>query len=223
MANQELVKAAPKTIPEPVLRRLPVYYQYLQKIDCRESGEYISCARIADDLNALAIQVRKDLEYTGAEGKPKVGYRVADLLKAIEVFLGWNNTTDAYLVGAGNLGSALLGYQGFKDYGLNIIAAFDNSPDKIRSEIHGKKVLPVKKLPEMIRRMGIKIGILTAPPSCAQELTDLMVGAGIKAIWNFSPVKIGVPAGIIVQHENLASSLAVLSKRLAVALEKSED
>jgi len=220
MATQETVRVAPKTIPEPVLRRLPVYYQYLRKIDCSVSGEYISCARIAGDLNAVAIQVRKDFEYTGAAGKPKVGYRVAELIKAIEIFLGWNNTTDAYLVGAGNLGSALLGYQGFQDYGLNIVAAFDSSPDKIRSDIHGKKVLPVKKLPEMIKRMGVKIGILTAPPSCAQELTDVMVDAGIKAIWNFAPIKISAPPEIIIQHENLASSLAVLSKRLAVTLEE---
>jgi len=218
MLKPNIVKVAVKAIPEPVLRRLPVYYQYLRKLNLEAPKEYISCARIAEDLNTLAIQVRKDMAITGAQGRPKVGYKVAELIKAIEIFLGWNNTSEAYLVGAGNLGSALLGYQGFKDYGLNIIAAFDASPDKIGSEIYGKKVLSVKKLPEMIKRMGIKIGILTASASCAQELTEIMVNAGIKAIWNFAPVKISVPEGIIVQHENLASSLAVLSKRLALLL-----
>ncbi len=218
MSKHGMEKVLVKAIPEPVLRRLPVYYQYLRKLNIDSPREYISCAKIAADLNTLAIQVRKDMEFTGAQGRPKVGYRVAELLKAIEIFLGWDNTTEAYLVGAGNLGSALLGYQGFKDYGLNIIAAFDSAEGKIGKEICGKKVLPVKKLPDMIRRTGIKIGILTAPASCAQELADAMLGAGIKAIWNFAPVKINVPAGIIVQHENLASSLAVLSKRLALLL-----
>ena len=140
------------------------------------------------------------------------------MLCNIEDFLGWNNTNDAYLVGVGNLGSALLGYLGFKEYGIHIIAAFDSDETKAGTEIHGKKVFHVGKLPEMIRRMGIKIGILTVPAHCAQELTDLLVEAGIHAIWNFSPVKIMVPQGIIVQHENLASSLVVLSKKLAMSI-----
>lgn len=218
MVVHERAKIFARSIPEPVLRRLPVYYQYLRKLSREAPREYISCARIADDLGLLAIQVRKDMEFTGAQGSPRIGYRVVDLLKAIEVFLGWDNTSEAYLVGAGNLGAALLGYQGFKDYGLNIIAAFDSSPDRVGREIYGKKVLSVKKLPDMIKRTGVKIGILTAPANCAQELADVMLGAGIKAIWNFAPVKISVPEKIIVQHENLASSLAVLSKRLALLL-----
>ncbi|MFA6358421.1 MAG: redox-sensing transcriptional repressor Rex [Candidatus Omnitrophota bacterium] len=218
MMKQNVVEMTVNVIPEPVLRRLPVYYQYLRKINLDAPKEYISCARIAEELNTLAIQVRKDMAVTGAQGRPRVGYKVIELIKAIEIFLGWNNASEAYLIGAGNLGSALLGYQGFKDYGLNIIAAFDVSADKIGSEIYGKKVLSVKKLPDMIKRTGVKIGILTASASCAQELTDIMVNAGIKAIWNFAPVKISAPEGIIVQHENLASSLAVLSKRLALLL-----
>ena len=218
MTTQKAAESAVKAIPEPVLRRLPVYYQYLKKVTRETPTEFISCTRIAEEMSTLAIQVRKDLEMTGAEGRPKVGYSVADLISSIENFLGWNNTTEAYLVGAGNLGSALLGYQGFKDYGLNIVAAFDSSADKVGKEIYGKKVLPIKKLPEMIKRMSIKIGILTAPAPYAQGLADTMVGAGVKAIWNFAPVKISAPEGIIVQHENLASSLAVLSKRLALSL-----
>ena len=166
----------------------------------------------------LPIQVRKDLEITEASGKPKLGYEVKELLNNIEEFLGWNNTTEAYLVGVGNLGSALLGYQGFKDYGLNIIAAFDTDESKSGKEILGRMVFPVSKLPDMIRRMGIKIGILTVPANCAQSLANTMVEAGIHAIWNFSPVKIMTPQDVIVQHENLASSLVVLSKKLAMSL-----
>jgi len=207
-----------KAIPEPILRRLPIYYQYLKKISAETRQEFVSCTQIANDLTSIPIQVRKDLEITNAVGKPKVGYSVSDLIKAIEDFLGWNNTTDAYLVGAGNLGAALLGYPGFKDYGLNIVAAFDSDPSKVGAEIRGKKVVHIKKLPEMIRRMNVHIGILTAPADSAQGISDIMVNAGIKAIWNFAPLRISAPEGIIVQHENLASSLAVLSKRLALSL-----
>jgi redox-sensing transcriptional repressor len=207
-----------KPIPEPTLRRLPIYYQYLKNMHDDKQSEHISCTKIGNDLNMLPIQVRKDLAITNAVGRPKLGYGVPELMGMIEDFLGWNNTTEAYLVGAGNLGAALLGYQGFKEYGLNIIAAFDADESKVGAEIRGKKIIHVKKLPEMIRRMGIKIGILTVPAYCAQELADTMVKAGIHAIWNFSPVKVMAPPHVIVQHENLASSLVVLSKKLALAL-----
>jgi redox-sensing transcriptional repressor len=140
------------------------------------------------------------------------------LIGIIEDFLGWNNTTDAYVVGVGNLGAALLGYGGFNECGLNIVAGFDVNEQKIDREIGGKKILNISKLPDMIKRMGIKIGILTVPASAAQEIADIMIKAGIHAIWNFSPVKIAVPSDVIVQHENLASTLGVLSKKLALAM-----
>jgi redox-sensing transcriptional repressor len=213
-----MTKQTTKAIPEPTLRRLPIYYQYLKKVQAEKNADYISCTQIGNELNILPIQVRKDLEITEASGRPKLGYGVKELLLNIEIFLGWNSTTDAYLVGVGNLGSALLGYQGFREYGLNIIAAFDKDEGKVGTGIQGKMVFHVDKLPEMIRRMGIKIGVLTVPAHCTQALTDLMVEAGIHAIWNFSPVKIMVPQGIIVQHENLASSLVVLSKKLAMSI-----
>jgi redox-sensing transcriptional repressor len=212
--NQETTRA----IPEPTLRRLPIYYQYLKRMQAEKGSEYISSTQIGSDLNILPIQVRKDLQVTEAAGKPKLGYDVAELIRTIEAFLGWNNTTDGYLVGVGNLGSALLGYQGFRDYGLNLIAAFDADESKVGREIHGTTILHVSRLPNMIKRMGIKIGVLTVPAKSAQALADTMAKAGVRAIWNFSPVKIHVPAHVIVQHENLASSLVVLSKKLAEAL-----
>lgn len=210
---------AMKPIPEPTLRRLPIYYQYLKKLHGETGAEYISATQIGSDLNVIPIQVRKDLEVTDVVGKPKLGYEVVGLMRTIEDFLGWNNTTDAFLVGAGNLGAALLGYNGFREYGLNIIAAFDSDEKKIGSEVDGKMIFHIKKLPDMIRRMSIKIGIITTPPASAQELANVMAEAGIRAIWNFSHTKISVPPGAIVQHENLASSLVVLSKKLAMALQ----
>ncbi len=216
--NNEKAKSTIKAIPEPTLRRLPLYHQYLKKVMSANRSPHISCTQIGNELNILPIQVRKDLQIAEASGKPKLGYDVKELLNIIEDFLGWNNTTDAYLAGVGNLGAALLGYQGFKDYGLNIIAAFDIDKSKTGTELYGKMVFHINKMPEMIRRMGIKIGIITVPANCAQELADLMVDAGILAVWNFSPLKIIVPAGIVVQHENLASSLVVLSKKLSLLL-----
>jgi redox-sensing transcriptional repressor len=218
MNNDDKEMTILKPIPEPTLRRLPIYYQYLKKMHDDSQLKSISCTKIGNDLNILPIQVRKDLAITDVVGKPKLGYSVEELIGTIEDFLGWNNTTEAYLVGAGNLGAALLGYQGFREYGLDIIAAFDTDESKVGTEIRGKKIIHAKKLPEMIRRMGIKIGILTVPAYCAQELADTMVRAGIHAIWNFSPAKVIVPPHVIVQHENLASSLVVLSKKLAVTL-----
>ncbi|MBA4418369.1 MAG: redox-sensing transcriptional repressor Rex [Syntrophus sp. (in: bacteria)] len=217
--KSEIIKA----IPEPTLRRLPMYYQYLKRMHGDKKLDFISCTQIGNDLNVLPIQVRKDLQVADAIGKPKLGYSVGELLNTIEDFLGWNNTTDAYLVGVGNLGAALLGYQGFREYGLNIIAAFDTDDEKIGREIGGKRVLSASKLYEMIKRMSIKIGIITVPASTAQEIADIMVKAGIHAIWNFSPVKINAPPDIIVQHENLASSLGVLSKKLAMAIKANTD
>jgi redox-sensing transcriptional repressor len=209
----------PKVFSEPTLRRLPIYHHYLKKI--AEKGiETVSCTQIANDLNLISIQVRKDLEYTKAAGKPKLGYNVASLIKAIEEFLGWDNVSEAFLIGTGNLGTALLGYQGFRDYGLNIVAAFDGDTAKVDTEISGKRVFHIDRLPEMVKRMRIKLGILTVPAEAAQSVADLLVRSGIKGIWNFAPARIQVPEGIIVQHENLSSSLAVLSKKLAMIIKK---
>ena len=218
MANVEDRNDLPtKPIPEPTLRRLPLYYQYLKKVRDEHKGDFISCTQIGNDLSILPIQVRKDLGIAEAVGKPKLGYSIDELISIIETFLGWNNTKDAYLVGVGHLGTALLGFERFKEYGLNIIAAFDIDKEKIGKTIHGVKVFHMGKLHNMVKRMGIKIGILTVPAPPAQELTNEMVRAGMQAIWNFSPVKVSVPPGIIVQHENLASSLVVLAKKLTLA------
>ncbi len=217
MTKVEAPNPVIKAIPEPTLRRLPLYYQYLKKVRDENKGDFISCTQIGNALSILPIQVRKDLGVTDAVGKPKLGYSIDELIAIIEDFLGWNNTKDAYLVGVGHLGTALLGFDRFKEYGLNIIAAFDIDKEKVGQIIHGVKVFHIGKLDNMVKRMGIKIGILTVPSAPAQDLTNEMVHAGIEAIWNFSPVKVAVPQGIIVQHENLASSLVVLSKKLTLA------
>lgn len=202
-----------KEVSEATLRRLPFYHHYLKQLE-EDGVEEISSAKIAKFLGFKTIQVRKDIEFTNVEGKPKRGYNLKNLITHIEKFLGFYTTNEAVLVGAGHLGYSLLGYRGFKEYGLDIVAAFDNNPDKINKYIHYKKVFSIDEIEKFIKKRKIQIGILTVPANVAQSLADRMVKCGIKAIWTFAPTKIKVPKNVIVQHENLASSLAVLSQKM---------
>jgi len=204
-----------ESVPEPTLRRLPSYYHYLVRL--REKGqEMISAAQIGEDLGVHHTQVRKDLAVTGSQGKPKVGHRVEDLIVSIENFLNWNNVTDAFLVGAGHLGTALLGYAGFERAGVKIVAAFDASAKMVGKKIQGVSVLPMEKFPDLARRMHIGIGILTVPAEVAQEVAEMMVGCGVQAIWNFAPIVLDLPDEVIVENVALYSSIGVLSRKLAV-------
>jgi redox-sensing transcriptional repressor len=163
--------------------------------------------------------VRKDLESVGVAGRPRIGYVLPDLMGGLEKFLGWNNVNDAFLVGAGSMGSALLGYRKFEECGLKIAAAFDLDPSKVGSKIHGKHVLTLQKLPDLAQRMHILIGIITVPAPEAQAVADLMVEGGIRAIWNFAPIRLRTPDHVIVHNEDLYCSLAALSQKLFAALQ----
>lgn len=213
--------AQPRVAPEPTLRRLPSYYRFLKYLQYEGRG-LVSCTHIAHDQGLDPTQVRKDLAVTGIVGKPKVGYEVPVLIAAIESFLGWDNAQEAFLVGAGSLGTALLGYSGFKEYGLNIIAAFDVDPGKVGQKLHGKVVMPLEKLSNLATRMHIHMGIITTPAEAAQAVADQMVAGGIRAIWNFAPVCLKVPPSVIVENVQLSSSLAVLSNKLREMLRKEE-
>jgi|SRR5271166_23826 len=202
------------SIPQPSLRRLPQYHHYLKDIEAKGIIQ-VSCSMIGRDLGCIPVQVRKDLQYTGIIGKPKTGYSVTELIQAIEIFLGWKNVNEAFLVGLGNLGTALLGHERFSKFGLQIVAAFDLDPAKTGQWVHEKVVLPVDKLAEMAQRMSIHLGIITTPAEAAQSVADEMVKGGIQAIWNFAPVKLRVPEHIIVHNEDLYNSLASLSWKLA--------
>lgn len=201
-------------IPQPSLNRLPQYHHYLNSLKSKGIGS-VSCSGLGRDLNLVPVQVRKDLQFTGIVGKPKTGYSVLELIASIETFLGWNNVHEAFLAGAGNLGTALLGHERFSNFGLRIVAAFDTAPEKIEQWIHGKMVLPLDKLADLAKRMSIHLGIITAPAEFAQFIADEMVRGGIQAIWNFAPIRLKVPPDIIVHNEDLYSSLASLSWKLA--------
>lgn len=208
------------SVPEPTLRRLPLYYRLLKQL--RDSGRTgVSCTLIGTELKLDPTQIRKDIEMTGTVGRPKIGYDLNELICAIERFLGWDNNTEAFLVGAGSLGEAIMGYPGFADCGLNIVAAFDVDPNKCHRVIHGKHVRHVSKLPNLMRRMKVRFGIITVPASEAQHAADLLVQGGVLAIWNFAPAKIQVPERVIVTNEDLYCSLAVLSQKMTSKLAES--
>lgn len=203
------------TVSMATYQRMP-FYLYVLRMMKKEGREYASCVAISDATAINASVVKKDLApVLTSEGKPKVGYPISELISNIEEFLGYNNTKEAIIVGVGKLGQALMGYHGFDNYGLNIIAGFDVSDDIIGKEVNGKKILPTGKLESAIEKLGIKIAILTTPAEHAQVMADALVNAGIRAIWNFAPTLISVPDNVVVKNENMAESLTILSQKLA--------
>ncbi len=201
--------AKQKIAAVPSIRRLPSYLHIIRQAK-EEGAEYISGTIIAQELHLEPIQVRKDLAITGIVGKPKKGYPVVALMAAIEHFLGWDEVQQAVLIGFGNLGTALAGYQEFQYHGLHICAAFDQDPAKIGKTIRGVPVLSLDTLPLQIRNLNANIAILTVPSINAQSVCDQLVAAGICAIWNFTNVKLKVPENVLVQKEDLTSGYAML-------------
>jgi redox-sensing transcriptional repressor len=210
----ETTSGSGRILTRPVLGRLPSYLNYL-KLKQKEGADFIASSAMAEDLKLTSVQIRKDLEQTGVSGRPKKGYRIGELIDVINNILGYSNSKDAVLVGAGKLGIALLSYKGFAEYGLNIVAAFDSDEYLCKIEIGGKKVFHVSQLKHMVKDLNINIGIITVPASSAQIICDALVESGIRAIWNFAPVHLHVPDSVILQNENMAASLALLSNRLA--------
>ncbi|MBQ1455018.1 MAG: redox-sensing transcriptional repressor Rex [Thermoguttaceae bacterium] len=200
--------------PIPSVQRLPVYLHFLK--DLRRGGQRsISCTQIAKQFNQLSVQVRKDLAITGISGRPRVGYKVDELIDAIESFLGWDKETTAFLVGAGSLGSAILGYHGFNEHGLRILMAFDSDPKKIGTTVHGYPVFSPETMGIQAQRYRVDIGILTVPADQAQESANRLVEIGVRGIWNYTPRRLVLPENIVCVDVKLSASFAVLSKRLA--------
>jgi redox-sensing transcriptional repressor len=209
-------------VPEPSVRRLPIYYHLLQTLFA-EGLTSVSATALGGRLQLDPTQVRKDLEVTGVTGKPKVGYNVSSLIRQIEEFLGWDRIKEAVLVGVGSLGTALLGYRKFRGFGLDLVAAFDEDPRKAGLNIAGTAVLPMEQLVGYCRRTAIRLAVITTPPAAAQSVANALVDGGIRAIWNFAPVHIHVPPTVLVQNEDLYRSLASLSFRLGRMMEAERD
>ena len=207
-----------KEISKSVLKRLPGYLNYLKNIPDHASP-YISATALANALGMGEVQVRKDLAMVSDGGRPKIGYLRESLIEDISQFLGYDNTTDAILIGAGKLGQALLGYGGFDAYGLNILAAFDVAPATEKTAV-GKPIYPMEELESFCRNNNVLMGIITVPDKCAQQVCDSLIRCGIKAVWNFAPVHLDVPPNILVQNENMATSLALLSMHLQAQMKE---
>jgi len=206
-----------KSAPMPTVRRLPSYLRFLKVLQAK-NREYVSCTHISEELGLDPTQIRKDLSSAGAHGTPKIGYQVDSLIAAIESFLGWDDPTYAFLVGANGVAESLVSNPDMQERcGLDVLAVFDTDKEKVGSEIAGKEILPVEKLPDLAHRMHVHIGIIAVPGSQAQEMANTLVSSGVKAIWNFTHEKIDVPEGITLENLDIAASMAALSAKRAVS------
>lgn len=198
-------------IPKATLGRLPQYLEYLRSLP--EIRRTISATAIAKALSLGDVQVRKDLATVSGAGKPKIGYETDQLIADIESHLGYERLTNAVLVGAGKLGRALLDYDGFEDFGLRIIAGFDCNETVLTKGT--KDILPIRDIEVYCREHDVKLGIITVGQGSAQDVCDKLVGSGIRAIWNFAPIPLKVPNGVLLKQENLALSLAYLKDQIS--------
>ena len=211
MANDELKQAW--KIPEPTLRRLPWYLAFLKLM--KGKGEtFVSSTQIAKEINVDPSQVAKDLSFVNISGKTRVGYDICALVDVLEDFLGFSRVDGAFLVGAGSLGSALLQDKGLSAFGLQIEAAFDTDKTKIGTKVNDIEIFHIDQFRAMAAERKVVIGIITVPAEHAQNVADLMVAWGIKAIWNFTPARIKVPTHIVVQNTTIYMNLAILFNKL---------
>lgn len=199
-------------VPEPTLYRLPIYLTYL-KLAKQEGVKYVSSTRIAKEMGVDSTQVTKDLSHTNIVGKTRVGYEVEPLIGVLESFLRFNQVEKGYLFGAGSLGTALLLDHGLVQFGFAIESAFDVSPEKVGLNIGGTRIYHLDDF-EKVKKSDVKVGVLTVPVGEAQRVADIMVQGGLKAIWNFTSVRIRVPEDVVVQNTSLYAHLAVIFNRL---------
>ncbi len=201
--------SAENAVSKATVSRMPSYLRYL-KGEAGKGVQYVSSSAIATALGVSAVGVRKDLALVSSQpGKPRFGFEVVRLIEDIEKFLGYHRWANAVIIGAGGLGRAILAYEGFDNYGIHVIAAFDASAAKVGA-VGGKPIYPMERLKDIVRRHFVKVAILTVPRSAAQSACDEIVKAGITAILNFAPVYLNVPDGVTVKYEDLAVSLAAL-------------
>ena len=189
------------------LSRLPLYLQYVRTVE----GSMISATIIARNLGLGEVQVRKDLGMISQAGQPKVGYPVQHLRRDLEMALGIHQKISAVIIGAGKMGTALMDYDGFNEYGLEIAAAFDNHASQVPFRHGNMSIYAMSKLKSFCQQYDVRLGILTVPASAAQDAADQMVASGIAAILNFAPCHIRVPAHVIVRRMNVALAMAHLN------------
>jgi len=197
-------------IPFPAIRRLSLYLRQLEAF-LKLNRRTISSRQLGESLNLTDAQVRKDLGYFGQFGHPGIGYRVDELIAQIKRILGTDKTWNVLLIGAGNLGRALLAYKGFEKKGFRIVAVFDADVAKVGKKHGPFTIQSLSELPATLEKKEIRMGILAVPADCAQSVADTLVKAGIRGILNFAPVSITVPESIALSGVDLAVQLEQLS------------
>ncbi|MEG6614888.1 redox-sensing transcriptional repressor Rex [Peptococcaceae bacterium 1198_IL3148] len=202
-------------IPEATVTRLSVYSRFLKRLD-KKGVTTISSGEIAEGVGVSPAQVRKDLAYFGEFGTRGVGYNVKDLIRYTIKILGLTEPWNLIMVGAGNMGSALVTYGEFRDRGFNIIAVFENDLTKIGKSIADVEVLPTEKMGEVIKEHNVRIGIIAVPARAAQEVANQFVENGIEGILNFAPISLHVPDGIEVRNVDLSVKLEILTFNLTM-------
>ena len=201
-------------VPIPTLERLATYLRYLNGLACRNI-ETISSAQIEEATGIHAAQFRKDLSYFGEFGRPGIGYDVPELQQRIAKILKVEKEQPVILVGAGNLGAALVGYSGLRQNNFNIAAVFDNNYNKIGRKLWDLEIQDMNLLKETVDSLGAKIAIISVPNEAAQGVVDQLVEAGIKVILNFAPTIVRVPKGVVVRDVCFIQELTVLSYHLS--------
>ena len=203
----------PDILPAPTLSRLPGYLAYVSLLK-EEGVEYVSSTQISKEINVDASMIAKDLSFLNIKGKTRIGYEVATLEHKLQEFLGFKRGHNAVLIGVGSLGGSLIQDSGLVKYGLRIVAGFDVREDLIGSSICGVPIYDMAEFGRLIRTLDAGIGIIAVPMDMAQKVCDEIVEAGIRALWNFTPMRIKAPAGIVVQDTSIYADLAVMYNRL---------
>ena len=199
-----------RVIPEATIARLPVYHRCLLQLQA-EDRPTVSSEQLADLAGVNAAKVRKDLSYFGSYGTRGVGYDVEQLLVEIRRELGLTHDWPCLIVGAGNLGSALAKFAGFTDRGFSVVAVVDTDPEKVGQQLGSITVRHVDELPDLVREHHVVIGIITTPPSAAQEAAETLVTAGVQSILNFAPTVLDVPPHVLVREVDVAVELQILA------------
>lgn len=200
-------------VPEATITRLSVYSRFLEQLD-RRGIITVSSGEIAQGVSVSPAQVRKDLAYFGEFGTRGIGYNVKDLVRNILRILGLDEAWPLILVGAGNLGLALCSYKGFNERGFSIVGVFDNDPAKIGKKIADLEIHHLSRMKEIIDANNVNVGIITVPSFAAQEITDLMVDSGLKAILNYAPVALSVPGYVELRNVDMSTRLEILTFNL---------
>jgi len=211
------VMAARPRIPRPTVKRLSLYLRELESLAERDQ-QTISSKQLGTALGLTDAQVRKDLAYFGQFGHPGIGYRISSLIQQLRTILGTDRRWNAAVVGAGNIGRAIMPYGQFARKGFDVVAIFDNDPKAISTKIAGHKVRPMEDLPALVKEREIRIGIVAVPGQYAQQVADQLIDAGVLGILNFAPVRLDVHDAVSVASVDFSLSLEQLAFQISLGL-----